>query len=196
METVNRPGILRDNALFRTIWRAGDTLARRGAFEHEFDVDQIPPVCNIGRRLQYGGSGNPVERGPGKIVDYPVYGGSVTWGISGFHAGKRMAVGVAYRGSYSIYGRDGLNSLDQNLMLSASRRLSARMMLSFNTNAGLHTRDFGLLGTSPGVPYDPATAYIPTTDFFDDRTYYSTSQLGLTIQKSARLSFGMSGGCF
>jgi hypothetical protein len=105
-------------------------------------------------------------------------------------------VGVAYRGSYSIYGREGLNSIGQDLALSASRRLSARMMLSFNTNAGIYTRDFGLLGPSPGVTYDPATAYIPTTDFFDNRTYYSASQLGLTIQKSARLSFGMSGALF
>jgi len=132
----------------------------------------------------------------GKLADYPVYGGSLTWGISGFHAGKRTAVGLTYRGSYSVYGRAGLNSLDQSLLFSASRRLSARTIITLNSSDGMYSRNFGLLGLPQGVPFDPATTNIPTTDFFDKPIYYSNSQLGLIIQKSARLSFGMSGGLY
>jgi hypothetical protein len=46
------------------------------------------------------------------------------------------------------------------------------------------------------VSFDPSQSYIPTTDFFDNRTYYVSSQADLTIQKTARLSFDLGGGDF
>jgi hypothetical protein len=46
------------------------------------------------------------------------------------------------------------------------------------------------------VPFDPSTTYAPTTDFFDNRTEYLSTQANLVIQKTARLSFSMGGDGF
>jgi hypothetical protein len=46
------------------------------------------------------------------------------------------------------------------------------------------------------VPFDPSQSYIPTTDFFDNRTIYATTQADLTIEKSSRLSINLGGDGF
>jgi hypothetical protein len=46
------------------------------------------------------------------------------------------------------------------------------------------------------VPFDPSQSYIPTTDFFDNRTIYATSQADLIYQRSTRLSFDFGGDGF
>jgi hypothetical protein len=43
------------------------------------------------------------------------------------------------------------------------------------------------------VPFDPSQSYIPTTTFFNNRTYYLSSQVDLKIQKTTRLSFDFGG---
>jgi hypothetical protein len=70
------------------------------------------------------------------------------------------------------------------------------MTLSLRESAGQFTRDFGLAGLSQTVSFDPAESYIPTTDFFDNRTLYLTTQADLSIQKTARLSFNFGGDGF
>jgi hypothetical protein len=51
-------------------------------------------------------------------------------------------------------------------------------------------------GLAQAVSFDPSQGYIPTTDFFDNRTSYSSTQANLTIQKTARLSFNFGGNLF
>jgi hypothetical protein len=68
--------------------------------------------------------------------------------------------------------------------------------LTYRQSSGFFTRLTGIDSLRQTVPFDPATTYIPTTEFFDDRTYYVSSQLALTYQKSARLSFNFGGGGF
>jgi hypothetical protein len=46
------------------------------------------------------------------------------------------------------------------------------------------------------VPFDPSTTEAPTTDFFDNRTLYLSTQANLIFRKTARLSFSMGGGGF
>jgi hypothetical protein len=65
-----------------------------------------------------------------------------------------------------------------------------------NESAGLFSRNFGLPGLSQTVPFDPSTTYAPTTDFFDNRTEYLSTQANMVIQKTARLSFSMGGDGF
>ena len=67
------------------------------------------------------------------------------------------------------------------------------MLFTLRESAGIFNRDFGLVGLSQTVPFDPSTGYIPTTDFFNNRTAYATTQADLTFQKSVRLSFDISG---
>jgi hypothetical protein len=131
------------------------------------------------------------------------------WGVSGVHQGKFTMIGLDYRGSITHYSRaitygssiarnnsyDSLN-LGQSLMLGVTHRLAKHATLTLSQSAGMFTRDFGLLGLPQTVPFDPAGTYTPTTDFFDNRTLYSTSQAGLSLQKSTRLSFSAGGGLY
>jgi hypothetical protein len=51
--------------------------------------------------------------------------------------------------------------------------------------------------SSSGLPqtltFDPSAVYNPTTDFYNNRTAFLSTQAALTFQKSARLSFNFSG---
>jgi len=81
-------------------------------------------------------------------------------------------------------------------MLGIVHQLSRHVALTLNESAGLYSRNFGTLGLAQTVPFDPSTTYAPTTDFFDNRTEYLSTQANLVIQKTARLSFSMGGDGF
>jgi hypothetical protein len=68
--------------------------------------------------------------------------------------------------------------------------------LSLRESAGVFSRSFGLLGLPQTSSFDPTNSYIPTTDFFDNRTIYASTQADLTYQKSQRLSFNIGGDGF
>lgn len=132
----------------------------------------------------------------GQLASQSGYGGDIGWGISGLHSWRHTKVGVDYRGDYSRYNTTGFSSLDQSLLLGITQQLSRRATLSLREGAGLFTRNFGLFGLPDTVPFDPNRMFIPTTDYFDNRTYYLSSLADLALRKSARLSFDLGGGYF
>ncbi len=124
-------------------------------------------------------------------------GANLTWGISGTHSWRRTKVGLDYRGSSSHYfRRTNYDGIEQTLLLGITHRLTRRATLSLRESAGMFNRDFGLASLPQTVPFDPSTTFVPTTDYFDNRTMYVTSQADLTLQKTARLSFDLGGGVF
>jgi hypothetical protein len=133
----------------------------------------------------------------GDLANASSAGVSITAGVSGSRAWKRTKIGLDYRGSTSHYTRktyyDGFN---QSLMLGITRQLTSHTSFSLSESAGLLSRNFNSFGLPQTVPFDPSTSYIPTTDFYDNRTLYLSSQANFTIQKSARLSFNMGGDGF
>jgi hypothetical protein len=119
---------------------------------------------------------------------------ALTWGVSGSHRWKRTKLGLDYRGSLNHYVNQGsYDGLSQAFLMGITQQLTRHIRLSLRESAGMFTRAFGLGSLSQTVPFDPSQSYIPTTDFFDNRTYYISSQVDLAIQKSARLSFAMGG---
>jgi len=132
----------------------------------------------------------------GDLANQVSLGTNITWGVSGVHNWRRTKVSLNYRGSLSHYSKSQYDSANHSLLFELQHQLARHVGLHFSTSAGLFRRDFGLLGLPQTSLYDPSTASIPTTDFFDNRTLYVTSVLGLTIQKSARLSFNMAGSVF
>ena len=130
----------------------------------------------------------------GGLANQSSYGVAVAWGISGTHSWRHTKVGLDYRGSINHYAQSsGYDSLDQSLLMSVTQQLSRHATFSMRASAGIFTRDFGLNGLPQTVPFDPTTANIPTTDFFDNRTMYVTSSADLVLQQSARLSFDFGG---
>jgi hypothetical protein len=86
--------------------------------------------------------------------------------------------------------------LDQSFMLGITHQITRHATVVVRENAGVFERVFGLGGLAQSVPFDPSQSYIPTTDFFDNRTYYLSTQADLRIQQSARLSFDFGGDDF
>lgn len=157
---------------------------------------EFRPFIGMGASYDSGLSGVAVDDN-GQLGSQASFGERLEWGISGSHISKYTTVGLSYRGSVSRYQQHSTFdsvSLTQSLMLGVTRRISRHVTLSVNEAAGMFSRDFGLLGLPQTVPFDPSTAFIPTTDFFDNRTQYLTSQASLIVQKTARLSFSMGGG--
>lgn len=130
----------------------------------------------------------------GDLTSRSGYGANFNWGISGLHSWRRTKVSVTYRGGYAWIDRPGFSSPTHSLLLAVQRQLSRHVLLSSTTTAGWFKRDFFLVGQPQTSLYDPNTANLPSTDFFDQRTIYLTSTLGLGYQRTARLSFNFGGG--
>jgi hypothetical protein len=81
-------------------------------------------------------------------------------------------------------------------MLGVTHQLTRHTSLQLREAAGMYSRDYGLLGLPQTVPFDPSHTYVPTTDYFDNRTIYVSTQADLTIQRTARLSFDFGGDGF
>ena len=119
----------------------------------------------------------------------------VVWGISGTHSWRHTKVGLNYRGSVTHYDKSNYyDSSEQSLLLGITHQFSPHTMLTLRESAGMFSQDYGTAtALSQTVPFDPAASYIPTTDFFDNRTFYLTTQADFTVQKTARLSFNVGG---
>jgi hypothetical protein len=79
----------------------------------------------------------------------------------------------------------------QDLSLGITHLLSRHVMLSFHNSAGISSQNNAGVTLLSTVPFDPSTLYRPTTDFFDNRTIFLSSQANLTVQKSTRLSYNI-----
>jgi hypothetical protein len=133
----------------------------------------------------------------GQLGNEASFGLEVVGGISGVHSWQHTRIGLNYRGSLRRYtNATSYDSTDQSVMLGIVHQLSRHVSLTLNENAGLYSRNFGLPGLSQTVPFDPSTTYAPTTDFFDNRVEYASTQANLIFQKSARLSFSLGGDGF
>ena len=132
----------------------------------------------------------------GQLATSAAYGAMISGGISGMKKWKRTTLGLDYRGSYTDYRTSQGQGYDQSFMLGLNYRLNRHTTFNFRETAGGFTRNFGMAGLAETVPFDPVGSYVPTTDFFDNRTLYLTSQADVVFQKSARLSFDLGGGLF
>ena len=118
-------------------------------------------------------------------------------GVSGSHSWRHTKIGLDYHGSlYHYFKQTYYDSSNHSLLLDVTHQFSRHVSLTLRETAGTFSQDFGLLGLPQAVSYDPAQSYVPTTDFFDNRTIYFSTQADLTYQKSARLSFSFGGDGF
>jgi hypothetical protein len=133
----------------------------------------------------------------GNPVDDKGFGVEAAGGVSGRHSWKHVSLGLDYRASIrhnpSVAYYDGT---DQSLALGLTDRLSRHTTFSLRETAGIYTHNFNLPALNQAVPFDPAAAFIPRNDFFDNRTMYVSTQADFTVQRSARLSLNFGGDDF
>jgi hypothetical protein len=130
----------------------------------------------------------------GNLANAASFGMGIAWGISGSKAWRRTTLGLDYRGNLDRYTqRVVFNTTTQQFLLSLNQTLTRHVSFTLRSSGGTFARDFGLRGISSTVAFDPTTASVPRTDFFDNRTSYLTAQGDLTYQRSARLSINIGG---
>jgi hypothetical protein len=130
----------------------------------------------------------------GALASNASYGMELVWGISGNHDWARTKVGLDYRGSFDHFVQHtAYDAINESLLLGVTHQITRHITLSLRESAGVFSRDMGPLGLPQSVPFDPSTTYIPTTDYFDNRTFYSESQANVIYQRTARLSFDFGG---
>jgi hypothetical protein len=177
---------------------AGPAILARGQSPGAMAPTQIDfrPYLSVTGTYDEGLNGVSVDP-TGAPVNDAAYGVSVNFGISGNHAWRHTRLGVNFATGFSHYSRqfyDGINA--QTFQISLFQQLTRHAALNFSNTAVL----YGSNRSTPALPntidFDPSTTYIPTNDFFDNRTFSVSSTLGFTLQKSSRLSFSFAGDGF
>ena len=177
---------------------AGPAILTRGDVPAAMATPQIDfrPFLQLTGLYDTGLSGVTVNSN-GQLADDSSLGVEASGGISGLHSWRHTKLGLDYRASIRHYSKvTYYDGTDQSLMLGIAHQLTRHTTLSLREQAGIFTRNFGSLGLLPTVPFDPVQSYVPTTDFFDNRTLYVSTQADLTIHRSTRLSFDFGGDDF
>ena len=176
----------------------GPAVLTRGQAPAAMAAPQIDlrPYIEVNGLYDTGLSGAVVSD-QGQLANAAGAGVELDGGISGVHSWRHTRVGLDYRGTWRHYNRKTYyDGTDQSLMLGVTHQLTRHTSLQLREAAGMYSRDYGLLGLPQTVPFDPSHSYVPTTDYFDNRTIYISTQADLTIQKNARLSFDFGGDGF
>ena len=127
-----------------------------------------------------------------------VFGYGATLGLSGSHRWRHTSLGVSYSGSFYDYpNATYFAGLSQGLSLGLTHQFTRHILFTVRESAGVYTQfPPATVTLNSSVPFDPSQSYIPTTDFYDNRTIYSSTLANLTYQASTRLSFTIGGGYF
>lgn len=126
----------------------------------------------------------------GQLGNNTSAGVSIAAGISGSHQWKHTQIGLDVRGDVNEFASATYyDSTDESLMLGIKHQFSRHVFLVLRETAGQFSINNINASQPQTVPFDPSQSYIPTTDFFDNRTIYLTSQADLQYQRNTRLSF-------
>ncbi len=121
----------------------------------------------------------------------------VAGGISGSHYWHHTQLGLDYHGDLRQYERATYyDSSDQSLMLGIRHQFSRHVYVNLRETAGQLSSGYALAALQQAISYDPSQSYLPTTDFFDNRTLYLSTQADLIYQRSTRLSMSIGGDGF
>jgi hypothetical protein len=179
---------------------AGPAILSRGEAPAAMSAPQVDFAVSVSLSANYttGLSQIGAPNSQGQLATASGEGAGIGLGISGTHSWKHTKLGVNYTGGYSYYpDSNTYNGITQGLSVGLTHQLSRHISLSLRENAGWFTSFAPSTTTlSSTVQYDPSQSYIPNTDFYNNRTIYTTTQASMTVQKSTRLSFNFSGGYF
>ena len=171
----------------------GPALLTRGQAPTAMAASQIDfrPFLSIAGGYDSGLNGVGLDPN-GNPVSVSSYSIEASGGISGLHSWKHTQVGLDFRASINHYpGRSFYDGSDESLLLGITHQFTRHVVLSINTNAGIAAHNFDQLALPQTVPFDRSTTYVPTNDFFDNRTMFFSTQATLQVQKSTRLSYSV-----
>ena len=177
---------------------AGPAILSRGDAPAAMSSAQVDfrPFVNVAGIYSAGLSGlQQTSQGAVTLGNLSSFGSLLSFGVSGLHSWKHTKLGLDYLGSISHYFQSGTygNFNNQSLLLSLTRELTPHAMFTLRENASISSQPVPIPSLPQSAAYDPSSAYNPITDYYDNRTTFLSTEAGLTFQKSARLSFQISG---
>ena len=178
---------------------AGPAILSRGEAPAAMTAPTVDFAFSLALTANYtNGLVGVVTNTQGQLVSNASYGGGVTLGASGAHSWKHTRIGVNYSGSFYDYTTASyFAGISQGISLSLSHQFSRHVAFSLAESAGWFTMfPPATVSLNSAVSFDPSQSNIPTTDFYDNRTIYSSTMANLTYQASTRLSFSLGGGYF
>ena len=113
------------------------------------------------------------------------FGTQYALGLTGTHGWRHARLAFHYSGSTTRYVANPYNNSNQTLTLSYMRTFSAHTILSISEAANASSRSFEQPTVSAG--------YLPALNIYGNRTSSFSTQIALTRQQSARLSFSVAG---
>lgn len=174
---------------------AGPAILSRGEAPAAMSAPQIDfrPFLTVTGTYDTGLAGVSVNS-QGQLASSSSYGMQYTGGVSGIHSWKHTKLSLNYVGAYNQYLQNTFyDSSNQSLALGLYHQFSRRFALNLRESAGMFSQNYTTLGLAQTVPFDSSQSYLPVTDFYDNRTIYSTTQADVIYQKNARLSFDFGG---
>ena len=130
----------------------------------------------------------PAPAQNGLVKALPDYGVESGAGVIGTRNWRHARLSLEYKGRFVQYARNSLfNGSDQFLDLAYSQLLSPHVTLDVKTIAGTTTVANGEFSYLPLTNIDLFA--LPANELFDNRTNYAESRVGITWQKTPRLSF-------
>ena len=134
----------------------------------------------------------------GQPANQPAFGAVVTLGASGGHSWEQTHLGLNYSGSFRDFSQStSYSGLSQGLSFDLSHMFAPHTALSVRESAGMFSNFLpGTVSLNSSVPLDPSQSYLPATNFYNNRTIFSSTQANLVVQESAGLSFSLGGGYF
>jgi hypothetical protein len=179
---------------------AGPAILSRGEAPAALTAPTVDFSFSLALTANYttGLAGVSAPNAQGQLADQAGEGGGVTLGVSGAHSWRHTHIGLSYSGSFTDYfNASYFAGFSQGLSLGLSHQLSRHISLSLRESAGLFTQfPPATVALNSSVPFDPSQSQIPTTDFYDNRTIYNSTQANVIIQATTRLSFSVGGGFF
>lgn len=118
-------------------------------------------------------------------------GAQVGGGASLYHMIKHGSIALNYNGSFTRYTRSQLrNGTNQFLMLSLTKMLTRRWMMSFS-------EDFSLLANgAQAYSLVPANGAFPSVQPYGSKLFYDTTSLYFSYQQTRRLNYFFGGNFF
>jgi hypothetical protein len=187
-------------ALAMPVWAqyAGPAILSRGEAPAAMTVPSVDFAFSVALTAGYsnGLAGLQTANAQGKLPSLSSDSVGLTFGVSGAHSWRHTRLGLNYSGGITDYfSAQHFNGISQGLAMSLTHQFSRHVSFSAYESAGWFTYfPPATVALNSSVSYDPSQTNIPTTDFYDNRTIYSSSGASLILQATSRLSFGFGGG--
>jgi len=168
-------------------------LSRSYSVSRPLIPEQLKWTENVGVSAIYDSGVSRAITADGSLSNASLIGTLFTWGLSGRHYFRHDQIGVNYTGSYSQYaGGTAFTGSNNTVTVDYSHVLSRRLTLNVTGIGSILSQNYVLDNGTIGPETTVANINLsssPNIQITDYGTKQFSTQIDVTFQQSARLSF-------